>query len=103
MLPAASTISQNAEYSITLPAWLYHEISKPPVEDRIKCIDVDLVEATRRLSIWFEESIRLIGIEEDINCRSVTSDELIFSVVKLLCKLGVERTKQVGEGFHTQL
>ena len=69
---------------VVFSARLDNEIGKPPVEDRIECVDMNLVKAELRLSVWLEESIRIVRIAENINCGPVAGNELVFTVVKLV-------------------
>lgn len=84
---------------IAFSAWLYREIGKSPVEDRVERVDMELIEAAGRLAVWLKESSGITGITEDIYGETIAGDELVFPVVKLLFELGVEQEEQVGKSI----
>lgn len=57
-------INHFTERGIFIPfsARLDHETGKPPVEDGVKSINVNLTETPGGFSVWFKEGIRIIQV-----------------------------------------
>ena len=88
---------------VPLPAGLDHEVGEPAVEDGIKSIDVDLVEAPCRFAIGFKEGVGVIRITEDVGSGPITGNELVFPVVEILLQTAVKLVEKVSECIVSKL
>ncbi len=92
------------ECGIRIPssAKLDNEVGEPSVKDGVKGIDMDLVKSPCGLSVRLKESVGIVRVAKDINCRTITRNELIFSVIEFLRKPAVEHIKKVSQGISCQ-
>ena len=99
------SIDHLAESGIFIPfsAGLDHEVGEPAVQDGIKGIDVDLVEALCGFTVWFKESVRIIRVAENVGGRPVTGNKLVFPVIKVLLQPAVKSVEKAGEGIVSKL
>lgn len=88
---------------VALSARLDDKVSKPPVKDGIKGIDMDLVKSACRFSIGFKKGIWILWVPVYIKCRAVTGNELIFPMIKILTEFFIESKEEIAQGIFPEL
>ena len=88
---------------ITFSSRLYDKVSKSSIKNRIKSIDMDLVESPSGFPVRSKKSIRIVRVPKNITPGAITGNELVFSVVKVLFELSVKSKEEIPEGILSEL
>ena len=91
-------VNHLAESAVFVPftGRLDHKVSKFFIQDGKESIDMDLVEAAWGLPIWPEESIRIVGVPENIDCGPITGDQGISAFIEMFFTFEVKRNEQAA-------